>query len=84
MTRTNAPLTPQSGGRCQCPACGEVFSTDSGFTKHRKGELGKKYCVDPETVGLVIKKVGEYTVWKGKGSNSDWFKGAPLVGSTAA
>lgn len=80
MARTNAPLTPQSGNRCQCPTCKEVFSTVTNFDKHRKGEHGERYCVDPETVGLVIKKVGEYTVWKGKGSNSDWFEGSQALG----
>lgn len=61
--RTNAPLV---GKRCQCPTCKEVFSTEANFNKHRKGEHGvNRHCVNPETVGLVVATVGNYTVWRG-------------------
>lgn len=61
--RTNAKLT---GKRCQCPECGEVFSTESNFNKHRKGSYGiDRHCVDPESVGLVVGQVGDNTVWRG-------------------
>lgn len=65
MARTNAKLT--IGNTCKCPTCGEFFSTVSNFDKHRVGEHGNKKCVDPETVGLVIKQRGKGTVWKKPG-----------------
>lgn len=61
--KTNARLV---GKRCQCPVCFEVFSTEANYNKHRKGSHGvDRHCVDPESVGLVVAKVGEFTVWKG-------------------
>lgn len=41
--------------RCQCPACGEVFSTLRNFDKHRQGPWEKRVCVHPSSVGLVVK-----------------------------
>lgn len=60
MARTNARLT---GKRCKCTACGEVFSTEANFDRHRKGKGDKRYCVDPEDVGLVIKEVSTGSYW---------------------
>lgn len=48
-------------GRCQCPTCGEVFSTDSNFTRHLGGSSAERlsddfegpWCLDPATVGLI-------------------------------
>lgn len=62
MSRTNAKLT--TGNTCKCPSCGEFFSTVSNFDRHRKGEHGQKVCVDPESVGLLIGRRGDGTVWK--------------------
>lgn len=68
MSRTNATLLG-SQSRCQCPTCGEFFSTTSNFDKHRKGSHDEgRYCVDPESVGLVIGNVNGNTFWRGKGS----------------
>jgi len=60
--RTNAKL---KGKRCQCPSCSEFFSTSSSFDRHRKGEHGiDRHCVDPESVGMVIRERGSSgTYW---------------------
>lgn len=34
----NAPQL--TGGRCQCTACGEYFTSDRTFDKHRVGQFG--------------------------------------------
>jgi len=63
MAKTSAKLT---GERCRCPACFEVFSTVSNFDKHRKGVYADgRYCVSPESVGLVIRETASGTFWKG-------------------
>ena len=37
-----------------CVACGETFTGVTSFDKHRQGSHAKKrYCVHPESVGLV-------------------------------
>ena len=62
MKETNAKLT---GKRCECPVCGEVFSTLSNFDRHRKGEHGvDRKCVRPYSVGLVIGTTQTGTFWK--------------------
>ena len=52
------------GKRCQCPACGEIFSTESNFIKHRRGKYidNTRHCVNPESVGLHKDPHG---VWRG-------------------
>lgn len=60
--RTKAKLGP--GKMCQCPTCGEFFSTVSNFDRHRVGNHGSKVCVDPESVGLVIGKRVDSTFWR--------------------
>lgn len=68
MTLTNKPRTtasPTQNGCCLCRACGEVFAGISLFDKHRKGDHAvERYCVDPETVGLVIGTTSSGTVWR--------------------
>lgn len=55
---------PFGSRRCECPACGELFTTPANFDKHRKGKPGARYCVPPAAVGLVTKTVsGGWTVW---------------------
>lgn len=62
MPISKANLT---GNRCQCPTCGEVFSTENNFNKHRKGKYGKdRHCVSPEKVGLVLVMVKDGCLWK--------------------
>lgn len=62
MAKTEAVLT---GKRCKCPVCHEVFSTESNFNRHRKGEYGvNRHCINPEDVGLVIVSLSSGTVWK--------------------
>jgi hypothetical protein len=29
------------GNRCQCPTCGELFNSVSGFDRHRMGDFAK-------------------------------------------
>lgn len=43
-----------SGSRCQCAACGEYFSRDRAFDRHRVGEYAKpgewahgRHCLTP-------------------------------------
>lgn len=65
MSKTECKLT---GNRCQCPNCGEYFSTVSNFDKHRKGKHGvDRHCVDPASVGLVIAESAGGTFWRGPG-----------------
>ena len=54
-------LLTASGGatdRCQCPTCGQVFSTEANFDRHlspdRQAEdFAGKWCRDPATVDLI-------------------------------
>lgn len=63
----NVTEGPCAEGRCMCPTCGEFFSIDDNFDRHRKREYGvNRHCVDPASVGLVIKPVKGGTVWAGK------------------
>ena len=73
MPRTEATLTG-SESRCQCPNCGEFFSTTGNFDKHRKGTPGvDRVCVDPESVGLRIKETKAGTFWAMPGPvNHKW------------
>lgn len=68
MSRTNAVL---KGKRSLCSACGEYFSTVSNFDRHRKGDHQvRRYCVDPESVGMVIGQSGSNTFWRMPGAES--------------
>ena len=59
--KTNATL---KGKRCRCSACKECFSVAANFDKHRKGVHGvDRACVDPATVGLVIRELAGNTFW---------------------
>lgn len=61
-SKTDARLT---GKRCGCPTCGEIFSTESNFMRHRKGDHGvNRHCVDPESVGLVIAETATGKLWR--------------------
>lgn len=54
---------PIGSSKCQCPTCKEWFSGEHAFERHRAGEHATgRYCVDPASVGLVIKhrKLGSY------------------------
>jgi hypothetical protein len=60
---TTANGNPTS--RCQCPTCGEVFSTEKNFDRHlTPGRLADGFdgdwCQDPATRGMVLKVNG---VW---------------------
>ncbi len=62
MSRTHCELT---GKRCLCNDRGEYFSTVSNFDRHRKGKHKEgRYCVDPESVGLVIGETAKGTFWR--------------------
>ena len=61
MPQTSAVL---KGKRCMCPTCKEVFSSATGFDKHRKGTQGHdRRCVDPASVGMQISTRGNNTYW---------------------
>lgn len=45
----------QPSRKCHCAGCGENFSTESNFIKHKPGE-----CLPPNECGLVLNKRG---VW---------------------
>lgn len=75
----NTPRTSaEVRGRIQqCGGCGEHFTSLKGFDRHRVGSF-KHYtrrCVDPEEVGLEVKKVPQGSAWgfpgawKKEGSN---------------
>jgi len=54
-----------TGKRCGCPTCGEVFSTESNFERHRVGDYRSgRVCVAPETVGLNLVETATGSVWK--------------------
>lgn len=54
-----------TGKRCQCTVCGEIFSTETNFEKHRKGDYSKgRECVNPVDVGLVLGNTATGTVWQ--------------------
>lgn len=38
----NAPLT---GATCECTACGERFSRERSFDRHRVGSIGARRCL---------------------------------------
>ena len=38
----NAPLT---GATCECAACGERFSRERSFDRHRLGSIGARRCL---------------------------------------
>ena len=51
-----------TGKRCLCNACGEVFSTESNFNKHRRGQHGvDRHCLEPSLCGLQRNPAG---IWK--------------------
>lgn len=61
MSQTSAIL---KGKRCMCPTCGEFFSSITMFDKHRAGEHGvDRHCLDPQTLGMVIRERGNNTYW---------------------
>ena len=63
--------TLNTGKRCYCNSCGEYFSTTSNFDRHRKGDHEvKRYCVEPESVGLVIGRSGSNTFWRMPGEET--------------
>jgi hypothetical protein len=50
--------TGKATDRCQCPTCGEVFSTEANFDRHltpgRNADgFEGEWCREPSTVGLV-------------------------------
>lgn len=63
VTRSKARLT---GQRNQCPACGELFTRNSVFAKHRVGEFGiSRRCMtvaEMESAGMFV---GNDGFWRG-------------------
>ena len=58
---TNASLVGEK--ICQCSRCKEFFSSEKSFDKHLKGTPKNRKCSKPESVGLVIKEIGDGTAW---------------------
>lgn len=47
---------PVGSPRCRCEACGEHFTSVSGFDRHQGLDLfGDVLCYDPASIGLVCK-----------------------------
>lgn len=78
-------LNGQASSRCKCAACGEIFSTESNFDKHRVDINARKrnkpyetVCVDPETVGLAISETSGCWItpqdWRKDGAASETTK----------
>ena len=51
--------------RSMCVECWEIFSSDIPFQMHRKGTGMDRYCVTPESAGLVRR------------ANGDWIRDQP-------
>lgn len=57
-----------SGELCRCPSCGEYFTGDNGFQRHRIGPIDSRQCLTREQmarIGMVEteKKRGMYWAW---------------------
>ncbi len=57
---------PPGKRACGCHACGEIFSSNTAFDRHRKGGN----CLDPEEAGLVVAERGEWTFWANPGERA--------------
>ena len=59
-------LTAQlTGKRCGCSVCGQVFSTEANFERHRVGNYQEgRTCADPASVGLNRVHTATGYVWK--------------------
>ena len=55
-----------TGRRCQCPTCGDVFSTEANFARHLIRDRDDRNCIvkirckSPSLVGLVRDKHGAW------------------------
>ncbi len=59
------PLFAVGSNRSMCVECWEIFSSDIPFQMHRKGTGMDRYCVTPESAGLVRR------------ANGDWIRDQP-------
>lgn len=63
VTRSKARLT---GQRNQCPACGELFTRNSVFAKHRVGKFGiSRRCMTVDEMNAAGMFKGEDQFWRG-------------------
>ena len=63
MTHSTAKIKINSK-RAECSMCGEVFKTPAMFDKHLSfDDEGKRCCVFPEKVGLVLREVKDGLIW---------------------
>lgn len=61
---------PFGSRRCECPTCGELFSNEAAFDRHRRGAIDDRRCIAPASTGLVSSTVaGGFTVWHRNGRN---------------
>ena len=47
--------------RCMCVVCWEKFSGWRAFDRHRKGRGDDRFCVNPESAGLIQRENGDWT-----------------------
>ena len=45
---------------CGCTACGEVFTSRTGFDRHQRHRDGTTACLDPAAAGLERKASGRW------------------------
>ena len=65
LHKTDDHGDPWDGGKkrpCQCAGCGEYFTSTSAFGHHQRPKSGQ-LCHDPAKYGLVLVKIGEWTMW---------------------
>lgn len=73
VTRTTAKLT---GQRKQCPTCGELFTCNSAFEKHRTGRMNSRRCLTVEEMSAAGMFRGEDQFWRGSRPSGSWIDGA--------
>jgi hypothetical protein len=62
VTRSTVKLT---GQRNQCPTCGELFTRNSVFEKHRTGKMDNRRCLTVEEMDAAGMFRGEDQFWRG-------------------
>lgn len=53
-----------SAKSAECAACGKVFSSDSGFDRHRRGShSGRRYCLNSEELIALGYETNRFSRW---------------------
>ena len=61
-----------TGKTCQCPTCGEYFSCDAAFCRHRSGQLGKQRCLDSTEMLEIGMWQDNRGVWRTEAKSGGW------------